>query len=142
MPLTDTTPKESPNTLHKKPHYTAHRRAVTTPDSANLATLYGTDKRGIIDVSGFDSIHGWVVATGGTITLQPLEAVKYFDNTGAPQEKFVARGSNIGPLADGATFELLTPGGGRWYFRVDAFAGSDAEVFLAGALRANEGSIY
>lgn len=135
----------------KKPHYKEHR-TVLAQDVTDLDELaHGTDGeggpipgkiQGAISLCGFDSAQGLVVFSGGTgpaITLQPLEAVNLPDGT----RRFVSRGAAIGPLSDGEGFAFDCPGGGLWFLQATALTGApdNAKLFVAGGLRANEGSI-
>lgn len=130
------------NTLNHKPAYTAHRRGLIAADAADLAVLLGTNERSAIHVGGYDTLHGFIEAAAGNVTLMLLELVEYETDAGVSQSLFVQRGANIGPLIDGDTFEVATPGGGRWFLRAEAVTTGPASVYVAGGTRANEGSIY
>jgi hypothetical protein len=114
---------------------------LTAADPVSLVTFLASHERNAIDVSGFDTLHGFVENGAGTITLQILELISYEDAAGADQRVLVQRGSNVGPLSDGDSFELDTPGGGRWLLRADAVVTGPCSVYLAGGAKANEGSI-
>jgi len=128
------------NTLQAKPRYTRHRKVEGTPvvaDSTDFVALLASAGRGAISAAGQDSIHGYMSLIGGTnptITLQPLELVEEEADDGTFTQKFINRGADIGPLADGAAFQLATEGGGRWFFRITAVgaaAPTSASIWLA-----------
>lgn len=140
--------------LQHKPAYLTHRRHQRTgvpplaADTLVLADLLVSNGRGAANAKGYGSLHGFVAFDAGTapsVTLQPLELVGYVDAAGDAQQRLVVRGSNIGPLSAvaGVGFDLDTPGGGRWLFRIHAVTGTPdgVEVYLSGGVRENEGSI-
>ena len=138
------------NTVSRKQDYALHNKQTGSPvvaETTNLTTLNASSGRGAFNARGFNSVHGFVLLTGGTaptVTLQVLERVSYIDPfTGAASTRLVERGSSIGPLLDGETFEVETAGGGLYYLRVDAVANSPTgvAVMVSGGLRANEGRI-
>lgn len=136
------------NSVYEKPNYSAHRRSVISQDSADLAVLVATKARAVLNLAdhGYDSLEGFVKMEGTatpTVTIQPLELVKYLDKDGTEHSEFLAKGSAIGPLADGAQFSVETPGGGLWFLRVTALAGTDpkATLYVAGGLRSRESSL-
>lgn len=135
------------NTLSRRPTYTEHRVITGTPivaDPINLTTLNTSNDRQAINANGYNSLLGFVSITAGTsVTLQPLESVKYDDN-GTLSTRFIPHvDGDIGPLVDGDSFKLPIDGGGRWFFRLHIVVGAvtKLQVFLAAGARANEGSI-
>lgn len=135
-----------PYTDMRKPGYMMHRTKLTAADTTNLALLLTNNPRTYINCKGFDTLHGFVKFTGGTvptITLQPLERVNYIDPSGAEARRFVVRGSNTSALSDGDSFEFATNGGGLWFMRAHAVTGSPTavEIYVVGGTRANEASI-
>ena len=138
----------SENTLNRKPVYTRHRKetdgTAISADGTNLVTLLTARVRNALNAEGYESVSGFVLLTGGTnITLQPLEVV-YYDEDGVAKQKFIPHtGGDIGPLTDGNSFNLSTPGGGMWFFRITAVTGSitSGQVYVSAGSRAEEGSI-
>jgi hypothetical protein len=131
------------NALSFKPNYTCHRRDVEGADAA-VALLPAAMKRATFSAKGWSNIQGVVKANAGvTITLEPLELVKYIDSNGDEQSDFITRGSDIGPISPNGVFSLDTPGGGLWLLRAKAVAGDDPviSVHIAGGNREPEGSI-
>lgn len=135
------------NTLSRRPDYTEHRVVTGAPivaDTTDLVALNVAKDRQAINAEGYDDLACFVsIVVGTSVTLQPLEAVKYDDN-GTPKTRFVPHLSgNIGPLVDGESFKLPVSGGGRWFFRLHSVAGAvtKLQIFIAAGTRANEGSI-
>ena len=129
------------NSLHFKPDYTGHRRALTAADAAVNAAFVTAFAPGAFNAGGYDSIEGFVRCGAGDVTIEVLELVKFKDADGTAQQRFVVRGSAIGPLTDGTGFAFDTPGGGRFFLRASAVTTGPADIFIAGGTRANEGSI-
>ncbi len=129
------------NQLYFKPNYSAHRRALTVADPTDLAALLTSHERGAFNAKGHNSIQGHVRCGAGDITLQVLELVKFQETDNTEVSRFIVRGSNIGPLSDGQGFEIDTPGGGQYFLRAHAVTTGPVDIFIAGGLRANEGSI-
>ena len=146
------------NTLYRKPEFTRHRKvegAPVTTDPANLDTLFAGaggappnvdpgKGKAAINAQGYDTLWGFVKLTGGSsITLDPVEAVR-FEGDAGEQETFINHPDGpIGPLSDGDSFKLPIDGGGKWFFRIAGVVGAvtKAEVYLAAGSRAEEGSI-
>jgi hypothetical protein len=142
------------NSLHNRSEYTAHRRLIETDPLAplgveTLVALSTSHPRAAIDADGYDTAYGYIVQVGGdaptTVTLQPCERVDYTDDSGTAQQRYVDRGSSIGPLSSGDAFAFDVEGGGRWLLRISAITGSpdvpdEVHIYLTGGKRANEGS--
>lgn len=129
------------NSTYFKPKYSAHRRQLSAADTTNLVALLAAHERSPFNANGYNSIQGHVRCAAGDITLQVLEYVEFEETDGTSVSRFVVRGTNIGPLTDGQGFEFDTPGGGRYFLRAHAVTTGPADIFIAGGLRASEGSI-
>ncbi len=122
--------------LKSKPFYVRHREVDGAPvaaDSADLSTVLTANPRSTVDCAGYESIRGFVRLTGGTaptVTLQPLELVKYPGGS----DFLAVSGSSSSALSDGDMFEF-TPNGAFLFVRMHAVTGSPTkvELFLAGA---------
>jgi len=128
------------NTLVGKPKYTHHRieeGAPVTADATDLVALLAANSRAAIDCAGFKTVKGFVILTGGTtptITLSPLEHVKYTATDGAAKDELHVTGANTSALSSGDMFEF-TINGGRLFSRIHAVTGSPTkvEILLAAA---------
>lgn len=134
------------NVIQQKPHYSLHRLNVNTADTSDLSQLLDDRESNTVAARGFDSLHGMVEleGTASTVTLQPIELIRWKDKDGIEQKRFVVRGSNIGPLNSGALFEYSCEGGGRFFFRIEALGGTDpvlTNLLLAGGKRSNQGGL-
>lgn len=130
----------------KKPDYVGHRVNRTAIDPTNLVTLLAQQGGRGMNLTGYTSIQGFVTFTGGTaptVSIQPLELVRWTDIAGVQQSKLAERGSVVGPLSGDDSFEVLTPGGGIWVLRITALTGAptNVSIYCAAGNRAPEGSI-
>jgi len=143
------------NSIYPQPTFSMHRRGVVANDpaisAANLAALMaGTGVTGAqpdhgmrrsANAKGYNSLHGYVSLTAGTVTIQPLLATQWRDPvTKAKTYKFSVLGSAIAGLADGDSFEIQNVHGGKVFCHVAGLTGA-VDIFLAGGERAPEGSI-
>lgn len=127
-----------PAAIQSKPKYSIHRKNITVIDSTDLDVLFAAHEEDVFSSHVFGSIHGVVNMASGTVTLQPLEHVKWLDNDGASQQAFYKRGSTIGPLSDRDSFEFLCDGGGKFFLQVTAQTGNVDEILLAGGKRGGD----
>jgi hypothetical protein len=140
--------------MEPKPRYIHHRNLVGAPvaaDHVNIGPgspgLIADNKlrgeagdetiRGSVPTAGFKTIDGVVKLTGGaapTVTLQPLEVIKYKNNgTGEEVDEFVSQGANIGPLSHNDRFSI-TVNDAMLFLRLHAVTGAPTgvELLIAG----------
>lgn len=126
--------------ISKKPKYHAHRRDVTTADTAVLADLLTARSKGMLHAEGFDVIEGFVHFTAGaapSCILQLLELVEYQKADESWDKRLITRATLPAAIADGEGFSFDTPGGGRYLIRIDTLngVGATVDVYVAGSNR-------